>query len=404
MFFIPSAFGDENEDYLTLPVLKSFARLKRSSGFKISEGRPELVRKLEVYANESSHNQEEVLCWLDNVTKEGIKDVYVKMLHITERDLINLTNPEYISNSVTSYMEDVTIKHICGNAYDENFKLVKCTLNNISGNKLSLIFCKMVFIDDKKKPTKKIIYPVFVDIILSEGIIVGRAKPKAAMYEYNKNGYNPATANALNTSSEILKAMECTLDIFPISVKDKTYSLSVFKNKIYRLLDEFTHTPSCIKEQIECHSERINDISREVVAEICKVSDVVLGDVVYDIRNTIEKYISICWPDKSVFTLEREAYPLKIIATDEEDSHIEQASTAEDPLQSKAVFFDNKKMLQKNMKCDGVCFCYERLNGEYMNNKFKVRIIAKKDYCLIKFTEYTREEDIIHVISSVINA
>lgn len=74
----------------------------------------------------------------------------------------------------------------------------------------------------------------------------------------------------------------------------------------------------------------------------------------------------------------------------------------EEPLQSKAIFFDNKKMLQKSRACDGVTFMFARLNTRYCSKKFKVKVVVHKEYCMLKFTEYTMEEDIIHVLFSLI--
>lgn len=88
-------------------------------------------------------------------------------------------------------------------------------------------------------------------------------------------------------------------------------------------------------------------------------------------------------------------------ATDEEDSKVEQTAALEEPLQSKAIFFDNKKMLQKSQACDGVTFMFAR-DKMYCSKQFKVKIVVNKDYCILKFTEYTMEEDIIHVLFSLI--
>ena len=36
------------------------------------------------------------------------------------------------------------------------------------------------------------------------------------------------------------------------------------------------------------------------------------------------------------------------------------------------------------------------------SKQFKVKIVVNKDYCMLKFTEYTMEEDIVHVLFSLI--
>lgn len=59
-------------------------------------------------------------------------------------------------------------------------------------------------------------------------------------------------------------------------------------------------------------------------------------------------------------------------------------------------------MIQKSKKCDGIIFMFEQISksGKY----YKVRFVVKKDYCLMKFTEYTEEWDIQNVLLLFINA
>lgn len=103
-----------------------------------------------------------------------------------------------------------------------------------------------------------------------------------------------------------------------------------------------------------------------------------------DVSNTVEKYLSINWKDKKVFMQDRDAYPIRISATDEEESKVEQTAALTEPLQMKAVFFDNKKMLYKSKSCDGVSFRWKRKNvvgGQ--NQYFSVRItISSKGECV----------------------
>lgn len=134
--------------------------------------------------------------------------------------------------------------------------------------------------------------------------------------------------------------------------------------------------------------------------EICKVGEEHSDNIYTDIRNLVEKYISISKKDKSIFTKGKTAYPVKMVATDEEDSVLKQASALEEPLQSKAIFFDNKRMLQNNKKCDGIVFSFvKKSNGE----KFLARIEIDNRGCMIKLYEYV-EEDINAALFTFINS
>lgn len=152
----------------------------------------------------------------------------------------------------------------------------------------------------------------------------------------------------------------------------------------------------------------ILSISKQI-EDLCTVEDKCYNadmgkDIESDIKNIVEKYLSINWKDKDIFIKDRDAYPVKLSATDEEESKIEQTAAALEPLQTKALFFDNKKMLYKNKSCDGIIFKWKRnnpINGQ--DDEFKVRMgVTPKGECIFKFTEYTVKEDMENVIFSII--
>jgi hypothetical protein len=130
------------------------------------------------------------------------------------------------------------------------------------------------------------------------------------------------------------------------------------------------------------------------------------SDILEDINNIVEKYLSINWSDKNIFIQDRSAYPIKLSATDEEESKVEQSAAVAEPLQTKALFFDNKKMLYKSEMCDGVVLQWKRINSKYFpTDSFKVKIsVNAKGACIFKFSEYTSQEDIENVVFSLIRA
>ena len=177
---------------------------------------------------------------------------------------------------------------------------------------------------------------------------------------------------------------------------------TVFKSQLYDMLEKYTKTPTEIINLMDAKKTEIDGVVETVMHQICNLRAAYREDVKSNVLNMVEKYFSISYPNKQIFIKDREAYPLKLNATDEEDSKVEQTAALEEPLQSKAIFFDNKKMLQKSRACDGVTFMFARLNTMYCSRQFKVKIVVNKDYCMLKFTEYTMEEDIIHVLFSLI--
>lgn len=401
---IPEAFSDESESYITLPALKKFAREKRKEDLKTTVSRPEIIADINSYADLSETNREQVREWLDLVLREGIKDVYVKGLDLDAEQLKTLHDEEYIKGKLDGLLSNPDCTHL-NNVYSEELQYFRYNVFNHEeyGVVISFYLGKLIDIYDKKSGAQSCPYPIFVDIYVDKGIILGRAKPKSGMYKYMKDFLLDA-AYTTNAEKEILSAIKNVLSVFEIGTKKARDVYDIFRGMLYRLLDKYAETP---KEILQLMAEKVNEanvVKQLFMKDICNLSPSYETDVMSDIDNMIEKYFSISYPDKSIFTADRIGYPLKIMATDDEESKLEQTAANETPLQSKAVFFDNKKLLQKSQMCDGVWFRFQRLSPIYSGKAFNVRFAIKKDYCYLKFTEYTMEEDIVNVLFSFINA
>jgi len=406
MFSIPSTFKNDNQDYIVVNELRQF--IKENNVCKsVSKTRNELVEMVENYANTSIDNKQKVLNWIDSVTKEGIKDVYVNELSPT-KSLDDLGKDNYIENIIEPYLVGLNTRNICGNGmyYGKTSRIVKYEIHQtIRGRTISFILCKMINLETRNNVQTSQLYPIFVDIYADKKYISVRAKSKSDIFEYDENGFNRSTAKKTTTEREIKKAMEFIIGVFQLEVNKGGIVNNKFKKRLYSLLEICTKTPQEIQDKILGNKQFIDDTTNEIIKNICSLQGKYEDDVKYDIMNTIEKYFSITWPDKNIFTLDREAYPLKIKATDEEESKLEQTAALEDPLQSKAIFFDNKKMLQKSKKCDGLVFKFKKLpevKGIKRVEYFKVALMAKKSYCHFKFSEFVKESDIDNVIFSVL--
>lgn len=254
---------------------------------------------------------------------------------------------------------------------------------------------------DKKHGAATVPYPIAVDVYCDMGIIVSRAKSKSGLYKY-VDEFVLEQAIPTKSEKETATAIKWVCEKLAIGTKKSFEAETVFKSRLYYMLERYTQTPSEIIELINQKTSEIDGIVDSVMHQICNLKRAYEEDVRSNVLNMVEKYFSISYPDKQIFIKDREAYPLKLNATDEEDSKVEQTAALEEPLQSKAIFFDNKKMLQKSQACDGVTFMFARINTMYCSKQFKVKIVVNKDYCILKFTEYTMEEDIIHVLFSLI--
>jgi len=248
------------------------------------------------------------------------------------------------------------------------------------------------------------LYPVFVDIYVDYKIAVGRGKSKAGMYEYRDEGFDHDCSTTTDVTKEVGQAFKYLTEKIGVSYLKGIEVNRFFRKKFFYLLDKYTKTPDIIKQKMQNKDKELEECICFIKDNICELGIEYKIDIEKDMLNLVEKYFSISYPDKSIFTEGRDAYPLKIIATDEEESHMEQAAGAEEPLQAKAIFFDNKKMMQKSKLCDGFEFKFHKITPVKSDTDFRVGISAKKDYCLLKFSEFMREEDILHVLFSIINA
>lgn len=402
MFTLPVTFKEENENYITMIALKNFAK---SKNLRTNVARDELIQGITNYANGSTDKEDEVLNWVDKATKEGIKDIYLKKISIDKTSVSILENSALLEAKLSSFFQNINKRNLCSNRYNKDLKLIKFEVNQTTnGTVTSFYLCKMIYTEDSKGIARTYLYPINVDIYIDKQVITGRAKPKSNMYEYSPTPLDVTVNKLISTEIEIRDAIKFILDIFLITTKKSYEVYDYLRGQLYKMLDNFTHTPLEIQELIDNKQSDIIQISERIRTFICCVNDGYKEDIDSDVNNLVEKYLSISHPDKAIFTRNRDAYPLTINATDEEESRVEQTAGLEEPLQSKAIFFDNKKMMQKSKLCDSVKFCYTRLNPLYAGKTFSVKITVKKDYCFFKFTEYTLEEDINNVLFSIIDA
>lgn len=402
MFSVPYTFANEDESYITMPALKRFAKEKKKEDLKTTVDRLQLIQDIENYANQSLEKEEEVLDWLDQVLVEGIKDVQVKLIDDESFTTSFISQDEFVEKILNPLIVDQTNKHL-NKGYTEELSVFRYDITNetVFGRRIRLYMGKLLCTFDKKHGAAKVPYPIAVDVYCDAGIIVARAKSKSGLYKYVEDFVLEA-AIPTKSEKETATAIKWVAEKLQLNTKKGYEAEMVFKSCLYNMLERYTKTPNEIVDLIEGKKAEINSVVDTIMNQICNLRTAYKEDVESNVLNMVEKYFSISYPDKQIFIKDREAYPLKLNATDEEDSKVEQTAAMEEPLQSKAIFFDNKKMLQKSRACDGVTFMFARLNTRYCSKQFKVKIVVNKDYCMLKFTEYTMEEDIVHVLFSLI--
>lgn len=125
-----------------------------------------------------------------------------------------------------------------------------------------------------------------------------------------------------------------------------------YKNKdedyiTVRFLDSLVKTPPKIQDILDSLSEQMDFVS-DNIAELCSVNGGKINDVKDDIKNLFEKHISINYSDKNVFKRGKVAYPIRLSATDDEETKVETTAACNEPLQIKAVFLTVRRYFTIN--------------------------------------------------------
>lgn len=410
MLTIPATYYNNNEDYITLTAIRSFMRNHPEGKFKVSLPREELLDSIIDFGNQNDSNSETVLNWIDAVLQEGIKDIYLQYAPISEEMQLLFTSKSGIENYLDAYRNKTLNHHVCMNTYGQQYILVSA-LYIENSKRITFVYCRKLHVHDKKnRTTKEIDYPVIADYFLDSAWLLIRAKPRSNLYIFNPDGFDIEEAESTTTEKEIRLVSSLVGKILQVQKESKSFISAQLKNKIFNLLHAYSNTPTEIAKVMEEKKSEIQDIANNIqtlctVPNCCNISQSMAKDIKEDISNIIEKYLSINWKDKNIFIKDRMAYPVKLSATDEEESKVEQSAALEEPLQTKALFFDNKKMLYKSKQCDGVVFQWKRKNPEnFLRDSFAVRIfVNQKGHCVFKFSEYTAKEDIENVVFSIIN-
>lgn len=341
MFSIPYTFANEDESYITIPALKRFAKEKKKEDLKTTVDRPQLIADIENYANQSVEKEEEVLDWLDHVLIEGIKDVQIKCIDDSlMNDLLN--DDQYVEKLLEPVLVDKNNQHL-NKGYSEMLRLFRYEIVPTSeyGRRIKLYAGKLLCTFDKKHGSATTPYPIFIEIYLDQGIIVSRAKSKSGLYKY-MGDFVLEAAIATKAEKEMGQAIKWACEILALQTKSAFEASSVFKRQLYLMLEQYTKTPKEILQLMNDKSSEIESAVDLLMNRICNLPTRYKEDVTSSVLNMVEKYFSINYRDKKIFTQDREAYPLKLNATDEEDSRVEQTAAQEEPLQSKAIFFQRK--------------------------------------------------------------
>lgn len=406
MVSIPHSLSSENESYLVIPIMRKFCFDNKLKQYNI---RDELLEEILAFATENEDNETVFLNWLENCLKEGNKHIYLRNFY-TEDELFNgLKTLDKCLNYLETCFPSCPNTYISLSDHEHELKLQNYKVTYDADNSVDIITFSFTILlltgADDSQVGNYIIYPIFVDIDIKNNLIIGRAKPKSKLY-YKTNPtsdilvYNDRT----DTRQLIFSAMDFICDNLNLNYMASHECNAFYKNVIYKILKEYTFTPAEIQAKVNSVSDKLDDFINDLFNEL----DIPLlnnyNNVKEDLNILVEKYISINYEDQTIFTKDREAYPVKLSATDSEFTKVSECSMDREPLQHKEKFFDNKKSIERDETCDAITLCFKRKNPKYFGNvPYLVSLDAKSGYMCIRFPQYVEEEDIQHVLSRIID-
>lgn len=400
MELLRSKFLSRYSYYLTMPVIKYFC--SENNIFVNGERRPEYIEAIVEFANKSTDNMAKVLLWLDEKFKEGIKTLKVEKIYesfpISEKfidEVVHLNYPEYSKENlvVASPTND--------------YKLVDYTIQKDSDVIKSISFTFLITLltgyPSKEEEGETVTYPIFIDVDMQNKFIIGRAKSISTLFSYNGslNFRDNQRLQFINIITELLNRIKILLKL---EEEEPGKAALAFKKSVFKILESFSFTPKEIENRMEEYKSDIKTFWDKYVGTYkIEVNEEIEESAIYDLTTFVEKYLSITHSDPEIFIRDRDAYPYRICVVDNEYTKVDETSGLEMPIQCKQAFFDNKKTLFLNQKCDKLFLFFNRLTPKYFGKQpYKVIISSKKNFCIIDFPEYTCEEDITNVLSRVI--
>lgn len=406
MPILPYCFSIDSENYITIPVMRHFLEsIQHEYKAEYCNTRQDCIQAIENYAAESPQNTNTVLTWVDNVLKQGIVELHIYTIENNAVDRLALQSGD-VDKNLRKTISALTTPYLCKQPNSSEFKVIKYSFEQTSlGDLLSVSLYRTVYSKPRNEGAYTLTYPVHIDYYCTKGILIIRGKSKANLYPYTSDDSIPDFGEMRPIKFETLlgKALSAFRNATQLSVVACS-EIGFLKNNLYHLLEKYTHTPAEIESMIQTAMPQIQSMMATIKNDVCHLGNSYDEDLIDDLRNFVEKYLSISYPDKKIFTRDREAYPLKLSAKDDEDSKVEQTAALEEPLQSKAVFFDNKKMMQRSRQCEEAVFIYKRNDSRYFGRSFKVSFASKAKCFILKFLYFTVEEDIQHVLVSLLTA
>lgn len=398
LFKIPNYLDKDN--YLQNPILKRFCK---EHGLKTTENRADLIREITEFANVCNENKNDTISWLAPKLKEGSKEYCYKKIYSLNPVL---KNPIVMQESLKKIFPKCPFDTLftCNTSEELsciNYEILVNDKNEVS--KISLIYTRLVL---EGKIAEEFgdytTFPVFIDLYLNEGFIVSAAKAKSTLFDYSESKYLARDRN-FDTKKNAVEIIDTILSaLYLETIEDVKKVKNINSQMLYKLYNEYSFTPQKVQEEIDS----TKDISHAFVNKIfdmLNLSQFNKESALTDISIFVEKYVSINGNNESIFKEDRDAYLVQITSDDVQDTtKVDTESSLTVPLQCTEAFFDNKKTVVKNKKCNKINLCFRRKTHLYFGNKpFCVLFSTKGTVGTFKISHYAEEADVDNVLQTI---
>lgn len=398
----------KNDEYITIPRIKKFCKDNNLGNIMFKE---EGIKTIEKFSESSLENEHLVNEWLDEVVKEGIKYSYIKKLRNNETSVMYKSEVFWRKFEQREFKSRNT-SNINKAKFSNKIQIFNVKLSNKNSFISKINFTLGLLVYEVKKGLDggllldKIIYPAFVELDLIHNILEVRLKSKSKIYRIRKDegAFEEKLGNKITTDNMSIEIVKFLKDKLGFEEEELGISKKIFFASYYRLLESLTTTPIEIKNKINCNINMLNKFAEKVFIDL-ELNTKYIDMAKEDMNIWLEKFISLSESDKNVFMKNRDGYPIKLVATDSDDTRVEETSANREPLQTKPSFFDHKKILQREKLCDGLCLAFKREDTLYYGSQpFLVTMFYKNGFGILKFHEYVEEGDIQNVLSRVIKS
>lgn len=397
---IPEYLSRDN--YLQNPIMRRFFNEKK---IQFESNRADYIKAIEEYASMNKDNEAEVIEWLLKIVREGSKEFcYRKLIGISDSD----RDPAIVEAKIKAKFPDCLMQNVLnytntGNRELINYKIIEDEYSDVE--RIEFTFSKLMLYGELGKMGDKTVFPIFVDVYLSKGLIVSRAKAKSTIYNYDANNAFLISDDKVNTMDYAVSVIDEIISIFDYQTeKDKKIVKKQNSKMLYNLYQKYSFTPEHVAEKVEAMSANSKAYVDKIFEDL-NLSVLNKEKALLDVKILVEKYISINGNNEDLFKVDRDAYLIKVAADDEiELTRIDTTSNKTVPLQCTEIFFDSKKAILKGQKCYKLNLIFKRSNDLYLkSNPLVIQFGTHKDYGYFKSIQYAEEADIQNVLQAIFN-